>query len=89
VADPNFNDARFNYAILLQQENYIADALAQYEKILQTNPNEASVRLTVATLYARDPATKAQARQHYQAYLRLVPNAPPSRDIRRWLEQNP
>ena len=84
----DFRDARFNYAILLQQQGYLVDALVQYEKILEINPNEASVRLTAATLYARDPATRAKARQHYDAYLRLVPNSPMARDISDWLEKN-
>ena len=85
----DFRDARFNYAILLQQQGYLVDALVQYEKILETNPNEASVRLTAATLYARDPATRAKAHQHYDAYLRLVPNSPMARDISDWLSKNP
>jgi tetratricopeptide (TPR) repeat protein len=89
LANPQFTDARFNYAILLQQEGYTLDALAQYEKILQDNPNDASVHLTVATLYAREKATKDKARQHYQAFLKLSPNSPLARDIRRWLDLNP
>ena len=88
AAQPEFRDARFNYAILLQQQGFIVDALAQYEKILELNPNEPAVRLTAATLYARDPSTRAKARQHYDAYLRLVPNSPMARDIRDWLEKN-
>jgi len=88
AAQPDFRDARFNYAILLQQQGFIVDALAQYEKILEINPNEPAVRLTAATLYARDPATRAKARQHYDAYLRLVPNSPMARDIRDWLDKN-
>ncbi len=88
ATQPDFRDARFNYAILLQQQGFIVDALAQYEKILEINPNEPAVRLTAATLYARDPATRAKARQHYDAYLRLVPNSPMARDIRDWLEKN-
>ena len=64
------------------------DALAQYEKILEINPNEPSVRLTATKFYTRDPATRAKARQHYDAYLRLVPNSPMARDIRDWLDKN-
>jgi len=89
AAQADFRDARFNYAILLQQQGYLVDALVQYEKILEINPNEASVRLTAATLYARDPATRAKAHQHYDAYLRLVPNSPLARDISDWLSKNP
>ena len=88
AAQTDFRDARFNYAILLQQQGFLVDALAQYEKILEINPNEPAVRLTAAILYTRDPATYAKARQHYDAYLRLVPNSPMAHDIRDWLEKN-
>jgi hypothetical protein len=44
--------------------------------------------LAVAALYARDRATSHKARQHYEAYLKLVPNSPVARDIRHWLDQN-
>jgi len=88
MADTKFADARRNYAILLQQQGYIADALDQYETILQQNPGDAAVHVTVAGLYAADRSTIARARQHYEAYLKLVPNAPHASEIRRWLDQN-
>ena len=88
VADPRYADARFNYAILLQEQGYSDDAIAQYGKILQANPTDASAHLSVAGLYARDRATVAKAREHYQAFLKLSPNSPLARDIRRWLDQN-
>ncbi len=88
MADPNYADPRFNYAILLQEQGYLDDATAQYAKILQADPNDASAHLSIAGLYARDRATIAKAREHYQAFLRLSPNSPLARDIRRWLEQN-
>jgi len=88
MADPKFANARRNYAILLQQQGYIADALDQYENILQNNPEDAAVQVTVAGLYAADRSTLAKAREHYEAYLKLVPNAPHAAEIRRWLDQN-
>ena len=87
-ANPKFTNARINYAILLQQEGYTVDALAQYEIALQETPNDASIHLTAATLYARDRETKDKARQHYQTFLKLSPNSPLARDVRRWLDQN-
>jgi len=88
MADPKFTDARRNYAILLQQQGYIADALDQYEILLQENPDDATLHVVVAGLYAADRATLAKARRHYEAYLRLVPNAPHAAEIRRWLDEN-
>lgn len=88
LADPNYADARFNYAILLREQGYTDDAINQLERMLAENPNDASVHLSVATIYAHDRATLAKARDHYLAFLRLSPNSPAARDIRRWLDQN-
>lgn len=87
-AFPDYTDARFNYAILLQEQGYVDDAIAQFERIVATNPTHAPARLSLATLYAQNRATRQKAREHYQQYLRLDPNSPLARDIRRWLDQN-
>ena len=89
MADPNYVDARFNYALLLQSQGFTDDAIAQYKKILAANPDDASTHLSLGGLYARDRATYAEARDHYQSFLKLAPNSPLARDIRRWLDQNP
>jgi tetratricopeptide (TPR) repeat protein len=88
LAQPNFADARFNYAILLREQGYNDDAITQLEKIIAENPADASAHLSIATMYAHDRATFAKARDHYLAFLRLSPNSPATRDIRRWLDQN-
>ena len=88
LADSNYADARFNYAILLREQGYTDDAITQLEKMLAENPNDASAHLSVATIYAHDRATFAKARDHYLTFLRLSPNSPAARDIRRWLDQN-
>ncbi len=88
LADSSYADARFNYAILLRQQGYTDDAVTQLERIIAENPNDAAAHLSVATIYAHDRATVAKARDHYLAYLRLSPNSPAARDIRRWLDQN-
>lgn len=88
LADPGYADARFNYAILLREQGYTEDAINQLERMLAENPNDASAHLSVATMYAHDRATYAKARDHYLAFLKLSPNSPAARDIRRWLDQN-
>jgi tetratricopeptide (TPR) repeat protein len=89
MADPNYMDARFNYALQLQAQGYIDDAIAQCKRVLAANPNDATTHWLLGRLYARDRATRAQARDHYQAFLKLAPNSTLARDTRRWLDQNP
>jgi tetratricopeptide (TPR) repeat protein len=88
VADPNYADAHFNYAILLQEQGYFDDAIVQFERVLVDSPNDASSHYSLGNLYARNPATYARARVHYQAFLKLSPNSLVSRRIRRWLDEN-
>ncbi len=88
LADSSYADARFNYAILLQQQGYTDDAVTQLERIVAENPNDAAAHLSLATIYAHDRAYLAKARDHYLVFLRLSPNSPAARDIRRWLDQN-
>jgi len=89
MADPNYVNARFNYAIQLQVQGYFDDAIAQYKRVVAANPNDATAHLLLGRLYARDRATYAEARDHYQTFLKLAPNSTLARDTRRWLDQNP
>jgi tetratricopeptide (TPR) repeat protein len=89
MADPNYVNARFNYAIQLQALGYTDDAITQYKKVLALSPNDATTHLLLGRLYARDRATYAEARDHYQTFLKLAPNSTLARDTRRWLDQNP
>jgi len=71
-ADPDYSDARFNYAILLQSQGYLADAIRQFERLIEANPRDAGAHLSIGTLYARNRDTATKARVHYRAYLRLA-----------------
>lgn len=87
-AKADYTDARFNYAILLAEQGYLTDAITQYQTLLRANANDAAAHLSLASLYARDRTKLREARQHYEAYLRLAPNSPLAREIRRWLDAN-
>jgi tetratricopeptide (TPR) repeat protein len=89
MADPNYVNARYNYAVQLQALGYVDDAIAQCKKILAVNPNDATTHWLLGRLYARDRATYAEARDHYQMFLKLAPNSEIARDTRRWLDQHP
>lgn len=89
VADSHYGNARFNYAVLLQEQGYVDDAITQFERILVDNPNDAITHFSLGSLYSRDRATYAKARDHYETFLKLAPNSTLSRTVRRWLDQNP
>jgi tetratricopeptide (TPR) repeat protein len=77
------------FATALQRANYPADAAEQWEKILAVTPNEASVHLHLAGLFATSLGEPAKARPHYLRVLELEPNHPQASAIRIWLAGNP
>src|SRR5207247_861213 len=82
---PDYVSARLNYALALKSAGYIEDAVEQYKKVLDQNPNEPAAHLSLGGLYAREPATLALARKHYQRFVELAPNSPAAREVQRWL----
>jgi tetratricopeptide (TPR) repeat protein len=82
---PDYLNARLNYAVALQRAGYTLDALHNYKKVLERNPNEEMAHLGLGIIYAEDPATRALARKHYERFVELAPNAPAAREVKRWL----
>jgi tetratricopeptide (TPR) repeat protein len=82
---PNYLNARLNYAVALQRAGFLLDAAEQYKKVLEQNPKEETAHLGLGTIYADNPATRTQARWHYEKFVELAPNSPHAREVKRWL----
>jgi tetratricopeptide (TPR) repeat protein len=82
---PDYLNARLNYAVALQRAGYAQDAVEHYKKVLERNPNEEMAHLGLGTIYADEPATRTLAREHYERFVELAPNAPAAREVKRWL----
>ena len=64
AAKPDSADARYNFALLLKQANYVADAVNELEKILAGYPGDSRAHLALGNIYAqqlRQPARGASA----------------------------
>jgi|GEM_PF-3263560 len=85
VLRPNYPSARLNYAVALQSAGYLEDAVTNYKKVLELDPKEERAHLGLGTIYADNPATRAQARWHYERFVELAPNSPHTREVKRWL----
>ncbi len=85
---PDSPDARYNFALVLRQANYLADAVNELERLLAGHPNETRAHLALANLYAQQLHQPAKARSHYQRVLELEPRLPQAAAIRHWLDAN-
>jgi tetratricopeptide (TPR) repeat protein len=86
---PASPDARYNFALVLRQANYLTDAVNELEKVLVTYPNDARAHVALGNLYAQQMRKPAKARQHYMKVLELDPQSPQAGAIRYWLTANP
>jgi tetratricopeptide (TPR) repeat protein len=81
--------SRYNFALALQQANYLLDAASELEKLLAQSPGEARAHLALANLYALHLDRPALARAHYLEVLAKEPNSSQATAIRYWLADHP
>jgi tetratricopeptide (TPR) repeat protein len=81
--------SRYNFALALQQANYLLDAANELEKLLAQSPGEARAHLALANLYALHLDRPALARAHYLEVLAKDPNSSQATAIRYWLADHP
>lgn len=82
-------DARYNFALALQQSNYPLDAANELDTLLRQHPTETRAHLALANLCAQQLHDSARARQHYLKVLETDPRNPQAGQIRSWLASNP
>ncbi len=83
---PGMSDARYMLALVLIDQKLEADATKHLLTLLEKNPQHAQGHLALGLLYKKDPAKRDLARKEFNAYLKLDPNGPPSREIKNWLK---
>ena len=79
-------DARYNFALVLRQANYLADAVNEFEGLLASHPNDTRAHLALGNLYAQQLHQPAKARPHYRKSSSSNPASPRRPTIRNWLE---
>ena len=86
---PDSVDARYNFALALEEAGFVTDAVNELEKIVAANPNEVRAHLALGNLYAQQLHDPALARRHYLKVLAVNPANPRAADIQFWLSSNP
>jgi Flp pilus assembly protein TadD len=82
---PESPDARYNFAWMLKQGNYMIDAANELERLVASYPNEARAHLALGNLYAQQLHQPARAREHYLRVLETDPQNAQTPAIRDWL----
>ena len=83
---PDMVAARYNLALVLRERKERAAALDQFNALLKLNPGYAPAHYALGMIYAEDAGTLAQARRHYQEFLKLAPADPSAPTVKGWLE---
>ena len=89
AARPDAADARYNFALILRQSNYLLDAANELEKITTAFPGDARAHIAAGNLYVQQLRQPVQARRHYQKVLEVDPHNSQAAAIKKWLAENP
>lgn len=83
--DPANTPMRYNAAIALQGLKNTPAAIQQLEYIVRKQPDYAPAHYLLGSIYAADPARKADAVTQLKEFLRLSPVDPLAVQVRAWL----
>ena len=76
----------YNLAVILtEQQNYPA-AIREYEKVLETRPNDADAHYNLAIIYDSFLKDSQKALDHYRRYIQVAPESPESPRVRQWIK---
>jgi tetratricopeptide (TPR) repeat protein len=85
---PDMVNARYNLALIYREEKDLASAAKLLEAVVQSKPDHAPAHYVLGLIYSGAPSSYAQAREHYQHFLKLAPNDPAAGGAKRWLESH-
>lgn len=88
AANPAYWEGRYNFALTLTHARRYAEAVEEFTKVLQLQPQLLSAHKRLGDLYYDQVKDWQKARQHYETYLRLSPPAEKERqEIQARLQQ--
>ena len=77
----------YNLAVILtDQQNYPA-AVREYEKVLETRPDDADAHYNLAIIYDDYLKENSKAIEHYRQYVRVAPDTPEAQRVRQWMKE--
>jgi chromosome segregation ATPase len=68
-------DTHYNLGVIFQKENRWEEAIREYEKVLETMPDDADTNFNLAIIYDTVKNDRGKALYHYKRYLDICPDA--------------
>lgn len=75
----------YNLGVAYTQAKYYEEAIRAYENSLKSDPNNAEAHYNLGLAYDTIRDDKVKAAYHYNAYLKLKPNAPDRDEIEKFI----
>jgi len=80
-------DMHYNLAVIFQSQNKFDEAIREYEKVLETKPDDADANFNLALIYDSVKNDRDKAIQHYEEYLGINPNGETAAKIKERITQ--
>jgi len=82
---PDTPDARYMLAVIARKQGRGKQAVTQLQLVLRENPQYAKAHLLLGYVY-QDQGKREEVRTHFRHYVRLAPDEPSAKRIRKWLD---
>jgi tetratricopeptide (TPR) repeat protein len=81
-------NARYNLALTYRNTRDNPSAVKLLRQVLQAQPGNAQAHYALGLIYAEDPSTIEEAKQHYRRFVELAPNDVLAPAVRRWIREH-
>ena len=75
----------FNMAVLFDKRGRYSDAEREYQRCLESNPADRDAHYNLGILYHDKLRMPDKAKEHYEAFLILVPDGPDAERVKGWV----
>ena len=76
----------YNLAVILAEQRNFPAAIREYEKVLETRPNDADAHYNLAIIYDDFLKNNDKALEHYRQYIQIAPDSAEAPKVRQWLK---
>jgi tetratricopeptide (TPR) repeat protein len=77
----------YNLAVILTEKGEYAAAIREYEKVIESRPEDADAHYNLGILYDDHLKDSINALEHYRQYIRLAPASTEAPRVREWIHQ--
>lgn len=76
----------YNLAVILTEQGNYKAAIQEYEKVLESRPEDADAHYNLGILYDDILKNSEKALAHYKKYVQFSPQSPEANKVKRWIQ---